>query len=131
VATLKAQPLTFKYFDFLKTNLTLNFRSISSSSLPNPESFPTLLALSSTSYALLARAVTEVLRRFSWTKFNLWWDKNPDPIQQGVDVICNFILGVVQTQARDLNVVVRYFDSSKVETLRSVVEESKKHSTGM
>ena len=98
--------------------------------MPTPERFPTLLALSATSYSVLARSVAEMMRHFSWTTFNLLCDKNPDPSQiQAVEVICALILAYVQNNARELSTVVNYFDSSHPETYRTVLRESRRHSS--
>ncbi|OWA49818.1 hypothetical protein BV898_14353 [Hypsibius exemplaris] len=102
----------------------------SSSSVPTPERFPSLLALSATSYSTLARAVAEVLRRFGWIKFNLLCDRNPDPSQiQSIEVICALILSYAQTRARELSAVVSYFDSSRAETIGRVLSDSRQQST--
>ncbi|OWA49816.1 hypothetical protein BV898_14351 [Hypsibius exemplaris] len=107
-----------------------DFARGNSTSVPNPERFPSLLNFSATSYAILARAVAEVLRRFGWIKFNLLCDRNPDPSQiQSIEVICALILSYAQTRARELSAVVSYFDSSRAETIGRVLSDSRQQST--
>lgn len=98
--------------------------------MPTPERYPTLLPLAPTAFIVVVRAVTEVLRRFSWTKFNLLCDKNPDPLQiQAVEVMCSLMQNFVQAQARELIVVVNYFNSANPESYKNVIAQSKTHST--
>jgi hypothetical protein len=103
----------------------------STSSISNPERFPSLLALPSVSFSVLAEAVAEVLKRFSWKNFNLLCDNNPDPTLQAVEVFSSLMLGLIRTKMRELSAFVHFFDSSRPHTYGTVMAESRKHSTGV